>query len=206
MPGKYGKDGKDGKDGNDAPVIEYNQIVAASWMHNRTLAKAGTDITTLFTKTGIAVGFREPVAVEGFVNDTSQSDQQGEGISFVFELLRRHTATASDNNHPLDCWCTVSQIVCQGLGSFDTGDGDTLIQVTDADPSANLVIGARLIFDREQFASLSARPGEMFRVRARSEFFVGENGLPVDGDHVAGKLPTGTAGSGGGIFESWFFV
>ena len=70
MPGKYGKDGKDGKDGNDAPVIEYNQIVAASWMHNRTLAKAGTDITTLFTKTGIAVGFREPVAVEGFVNES----------------------------------------------------------------------------------------------------------------------------------------
>jgi hypothetical protein len=47
--------------------------------------------------------------------------------------------------------------------------------------------------------------GETVYVTLRCDFILDSRGLPVDGDHLAGRLPTGD-GVCGGVFESWFRV
>ncbi|MEV8467459.1 hypothetical protein AB0T83_11780 [Fluviibacterium sp. DFM31] len=199
--GDTGPPGPKGDPGDPAPVVDYNQIVAVSWAHDRALGDVGTDVDRLFTEVGIAVAFRHPVAVGGFIS--GKSDLPGRGPSFVFEILRSHPAQSGRSEFPLECWCVIPQMICEAIEDYQPGPGDPFISDVQPNPDLDVAIGARLIIDKESFNSLGIDQGERFRVRLRSEFFVDEKGLPADGDHVGGKLPTG-GGSGGGLFESWF--
>ncbi|QFZ18661.1 hypothetical protein [Saccharothrix syringae] len=61
---------------------------------------------------------------------------------------------------------------------------------------------------REQaavFSGVRAEVGDWVHVSLLCDFILDENGVPVDGNHLGGLLPSGN-GAAGGTFESWFQV
>jgi hypothetical protein len=75
--------------------------------------------------------------------------------------------------------------------------------VTIANQGALKVVGIRIQLDEPTFAKFN---WEMVRVLLRCDFVLdSDTKIPVDGNFLSGKLPTGD-GVAGGLFESWFWM
>lgn len=55
------------------------------------------------------------------------------------------------------------------------------------------------------FSGIRATDGDWVHVSLLCDFILDENEVPVDGNHLRGRLPSGN-GTAGGTFESWFRV
>jgi uncharacterized protein YwbE len=53
------------------------------------------------------------------------------------------------------------------------------------------------------FSGIEATDGDWVHVSLLCDFILDENEVPVDGNHLRGRLPSGN-GTAGGTFESWF--
>jgi len=203
--GLPGLRGSKGEKGEPAAIINYNQIVAASWPHGHKVSDFGIGHVDLLLRVGLVIGFRDAVDLRSIISEVHPGDSLS-GKSHVFELLRSLTASPPGSNHPHRCWCVIEGARCEGLQAFNANEETGLIEeVTPLSARGRFGRGVRLTLEPAAFESLNLQHGERLRVVLRGEFAVDERGRPVDANHLGGRLPT-AGDTGGGQFESWLYV
>lgn len=212
-PGPRGPQGPRGEPGEDATDPPAQHVVATSWRHGERLSRG--EFQALVIETGLAVGFDGEVLSRTIIDlPDPELDAPVRGRSFVFELEAPHAHVADPDREapfPDTCWCVVDGFVCEALADFEAEDG----VVTGVSPAegGETGRGVRLTTDRDRLAVFLRRFVEQerslvrLRLVLRADFVVGpgEDALPLDGNFIGGRLPTGN-GRPGGLFESWFFV
>ncbi len=135
------------------------------------------------------------------------------GRSYVFEVYVREIANLG-NDSPLCIWSCIDAFCfpilvekIEEVDNKDPGHGSPSQLITgysqaDIDVSGGTSDGFGLILPN----SLNKSQFLEFRVVLRSDLVIDvEQGLPVDGNHVDGLLPSGN-GFPGSSFESWFWM
>lgn len=198
--GQDGQDGRDGRDGQDAVAIEVNAITGISWVHDQTLRDdEAEEFLDWFQGGGLAFQFAKPVLYAPFTDD-----RRGIGQTMLIEVQRR--------------------VVMNGMVTWPSLDHIEVMPITDIQPSGDTLITSwKIIDDPDEIAGLEAvegvavryrptdgdndpirfRQNETFRIVFYTDFVLDRDGVPLDGTHMGGRLPTGK-GLPGSTFRSWF--
>ena len=157
----------------------------------------------MLTETGLILAFDDQVDFTSLIlsQPAFDPDRPMQGVSRAFELLVPVQNAFGDTS-----WDVVTRLTCEALESVDITDGIASNPTPNPADGDILVPAVRLVMTEVQFREVTAgRFIPEWRIVFRSDLANGRDDLPVDGNFIGARLPTGN-GRAGGLFESWFRV
>ena len=217
--GPTGPQGLQGNQGIPGPGFENKSSVidGINWLQNQRVDSLVPPIGMGDKLVVLAISFSSEVFQRNVISEPKERDFNGimitVGRSYVFEVYVKQTIPRGDSPSVciwscVDAFCfPIREVVISEVDNQDPGHEQLSRVITsyrgaDVDIDEGVAQGFGLILP----PGLPSAEFTEFRVVLRSDLVIDVTaGLPIDGNHVDGLLPSGN-GFPGSSFESWFWM